>query len=252
MRYTVRMSLLSRFRIIEEEDKNKAIKTLVERATPDFDFFFMVILSVLMASLGLLSGSETIVIGSMLIAPIMYPILGVSLGLSLSDLTLMRHSFGTLLKAAGLTVVAGAAAALFFSAGHAAVMTPEILLRTVPSLAILAIAIIAGLAMSYALARPKLSESLPGVAISVALIPPLAVAGIGIAWLNLDLLVGALGVFLLNLVGIIAAGMATFSLMDVHGERKMVQTTLKQEERRVEHETELVEKVDAATTPKKA
>ena len=243
------MSILSRFRIIGEEEKDKAVKTLVERSTPDFDFFFMMTLAVLMAALGLLSGSETIVIGSMLIAPLLYPVLGVSLGLSLSDLVLMRHSLATLLKAAVIGVAAAALAALFYSSAHAAVITPEILLRTAPTLPLLAIAVISALAMSYALARPKLSETLPGIAISVALIPPLAVIGIGLAWLNLSILIGALGVFLLNIIGIVATGLVSFSLMDVHRARQTAETTLKKEEQRVEQEAKKVERVDAASKP---
>lgn len=245
------MSILSRFRIIEGAQKDKAVKTLVERATPDFDFFFMITLSVLMATLGLLTGSETIVIGSMLIAPLMYPILGVSLGLSMSDLSLMRHSLVTLLKASALAVIAAAAVTVFYTVTHGAVLTPEIVLRTQATLAVLGIAVVAALAMSYALARPKLSESLPGVAISVALIPPLAVVGIGLAWFNAAIFLGAFAVFLLNIGGIVVTAMVAFSLMDVHGEKKVVESTLKKEEHRVEAEAKKVEAVDAATAPSK-
>lgn len=241
------MSILSRFRIIGEADKGEAVRVMVERSTPDFDFFFMIVLSVLMAALGLLSNSGTIVIGSMLIAPLLYPVLGVSLGLSLSDISLMRHSLMTLSKATLLAVGSSVVATLFYTTAHRAVATPEILSRTTPNLTFLAVAVISGLAMSYALARPKLSEALPGVAISVALIPPLAVVGIGLAWLDMSIFFGALGVFALNVLGIIATAMMSFSLMDVHREQKVVEATLKKEEHRVEAETKKVQEVDGAT-----
>ncbi len=212
------MSFRSRFQTIGEEDKLKAVKTLVERATPDFDFFFMITLAVLMSSFGLLLGSETIVIGSMLIAPILYPMLGLSLGVSMADMVLMRHSFVTILKASGIAVVASAASALVYGAAYTGPLaqTPEILSRAAPSLLFLAVAIVSGLAVTYAMVKPKLSETLPGIAISVALLPPLSVIGIGVAWLSTPIIIGALSLFLVNMLGIVAASSVSFSIMNVH------------------------------------
>ena len=75
------MSVFARFRAVPDKDKASLIRKLVENGTPDFDYFYLIGLSTLMATLGLLLDSSSIVIGSMLIAPLMYPILGVSLGL---------------------------------------------------------------------------------------------------------------------------------------------------------------------------
>lgn len=243
------MSVLSRFETIEEEDKEKAVKFLVEHATPDFDFFFMIVLAVLMASFGLLAGSETIVIGSMLIAPLLYPILGISLGISMSDPLLVRHSLWTVIKASGFAVAASVTAALFFSVARNGMVaeTPEIVLRTTPSLLLLAVAVVSGFAVSYALVKPKLSETLPGVAVSVALIPPLAVVGIGIAWLNASIALGALMVLLLNVLGIVAASMMSFSLMNVYGEKRTAHKALAQEKRRIEDEKIEVKKAEEAS-----
>lgn len=229
------MSLVSRFQTIGEEDKSKAVKTLVERATPDFDFFFMITLAVLMSSFGLLLGSEAVVIGSMLIAPILYPLLGLSLGVSMSDPILMLRSFVTLLKASGIAVLASAASALVYGATHTGPLaqTPEILSRAAPSLLFLAVAIVSGLAVTYAMVKPKLSETLPGIAISVALLPPLSVIGIGVAWISVPLTLGALSLFLVNILGIVAASSVSFSLMKVHSERWVVQTVIQKEDRTV-------------------
>ncbi len=240
------MSALSRFQTIKDTDKERAVHTLVERATPDFDFFFMVTLSVLMASFGLLGNSETIVIGSMLIAPILYPILGVALGLSMSDPILLRQSVWTVVKSSGITLGAAAVAGLFYSAVHGGVIneTTAIMSRTSPSLLSLLIGMAAGVAVSYSLVKPKLSETLPGVAISVALIPPLAAAGIGIAWLNITVILGALATFLINALGTIAAGMVTFSLMNVYHLRLTADRTMAREAVRMEIENAKVKAVD--------
>lgn len=248
------MSLLARFQTISDNDKTRAIRTLVEDATPDFDFFFLIILSVLMATFGLLAGSETVVVGSMLIAPILYPVLGLALGISMSDPQLIRRSLVTIGKAVALGALAGMLASIFFAFGGVGqgAMDEIVIVRTSPSLLFLAVGIIAGLAISYALVRPGLSETLPGVAVSVALIPPLAVVGIGIASVDLSMVIGALMMFLVNVTGIIAAAMLAFSLMDVHGKRHVAEETIEREEARVEQENRAVEEVRDETSPASA
>ena len=114
----------------------------------------------------------------MLIAPILYPVLGIALSFSMSDQVLLRQSLWTVAKAIGISFVAAAGAAIFFTSVHGKPIheTAIIAARTSPSLLLLLVGIIAGVAVVYSLVKPKLSEILPGVAISVALIPPLAAA----------------------------------------------------------------------------
>ncbi|HEC93781.1 MAG TPA: DUF389 domain-containing protein [Candidatus Kaiserbacteria bacterium] len=240
------MSFLSRFQTIEHEDKQRAVHVLVQRATPDFDFFFMITLSVLMATFGLLAGSEAIIIGSMLIAPILYPVLGIALSLSMSDQALLRQSLWTVAKAIGISFVAATASALLFISVHGGTIheTPIIAARTSPSLLLLLVGVVAGVAVVYALVKPKLSETLPGVAISVALIPPLATAGIGFAGLNLAITLGAFATFFVNVFGIIGAGMITFSLMNVYSLRSVAHKTMEKEAVRVEEENKKAQAVD--------
>ncbi len=232
------MSIISRLHAIGDSDKNNAINSLVERATPDFDFFFMVTLSVFMASLGLLAGSETIVIGSMLIAPLLYPILGISLGLSMSDPVLLRQSAWTVVKASVIAVGASSVAAIFFSSTHSGVIkeTSIIVSNSAPSLISLLVGIVAGIAVVYAIVKPKLSETLPGIAISVALIPPLAAAGIGFAWFDINIAFGSLATFFVNVFGIITAGMVTFSIMSVYHLRPTADRVIEREAVRMEIE----------------
>lgn len=238
------MDILSRFAVISKEDKANAVRTLVEESTPDFDFFFMITLSVLMATFGLLAGSETVVVGSMLIAPLLYPVLGVSLGVSMSNQHIIQRDLTTLFKAAVIAVAAAVAATFLFSFSTVSGMNDIIAARTEPSLLFLGVGVFAGLAVSYALVRPRLSTALPGVAVSVALIPPLAVAGIGLVWLNLAIVAGALVMFLVNVLGIVAASVVSFSLMDVHGEQQHAEHVIVKEEKRVEKEAEQVKEVE--------
>jgi uncharacterized hydrophobic protein (TIGR00271 family) len=243
------MSVLSRFRIIAMSEKKAATHELIERATPDFDFFFMVALAVIMACVGMMQGSETVVIGSMLIAPMLYPVLSVSLGLATGDLGILRRSLATLGNATLLSIGVGLVAGLFGAAQPVAhLLTPEIIFRTEPTLFSLAVAVVSGLAVAYALMRPRLSETLAGIAISVSLIPPLAVVGLGLAWFNLPVAVGALAVFLLNIAGIIAAALIVFALTDLKGMDREAHEAVKEEEERIRKETAKLEKLDKIET----
>lgn len=232
------MSIIDRIRIIPERDKTDAVKKLIEHSTPNFDFFFLVILSVLMATFGILENNTAVVIGSMLIAPILFPILSLSLSVVMADYKLIARSSGTLAKAFGLGLASAVGGALFF--GVSGELTSEALLRTDPSIISIAIAVIAGLAVAYTLAKPHLNETLPGIAIAVALIPPLATIGIGIARLDLSVVVGASVFLLVNVIGVLFASMLVFSLMNLYVKRGMAERVADASDQEVRAEKEKV------------
>lgn len=237
------MSIFARFRAIDEDGKAHAVRRLMESSTPDFDYFYMVAISVGMATLGLIAGSTSIVIGSMLIAPVLYPILSFSVGLVMSDYRVLSRSSYTIGKSVFVGLVVSIVLTYIF--GHGTGMTDEILSRTEPSLLYLFVAIAAGMAVSYALAKPELNESFPGIAISVALIPPLSVIGIGIANWDIAVITGSLVMFVINVLGIMAASMVTFSLMNLYEKRHIAESTIKREEEKLEEEKAAIEKVVA-------
>lgn len=221
------------FNSLVEDDKAKAVEKLITQSTPNQDFFFMMALSVLTAVFGLLLGSVAIIIGSMLIAPLLSPILSLSLGVTLADGKLIRRSITTILKSLIVGVGVSAVAALIFGAGK----IPEVLvISSEPSLLYAAVAVVAGFAASFALVKPKLNETLPGVAIAVALIPPVALIGIGLAELSWTMMTEALLLFSLNIVGIIFAGMMTFSLMNFYTKKKVAETIVISEDQKLEEE----------------
>ncbi|MFT5280912.1 MAG: putative hydrophobic protein (TIGR00271 family) [Flavobacteriaceae bacterium] len=215
------------FHSVTKEDKKTAIEKLVSDSTPSSDFFAMMICSVLIATLGLLTDSVAIVIGSMLIAPLLYPVLSIGMGIVMADHALIVRSVKTLLKASVFAIVAGALLTLLFSNFYLGV-TGELQARTLASLPSIAIAIIAGFAASLAFVKPKLNEMLPGVAIAIALVPPLATIGVGLARLNFSLVTGALLLFVVNVVGIVLASMVVFSLMNFYPEKKETDKIIKE------------------------
>ena len=239
------MSFISRFQAIDEKQKTRAVRELIEQSTPDFDYFLMLTLSVLMSTFGLLAGSETIVIGAMLLAPLLAPVMGLALGTSMSHHSLITRSLSTIGYSIMFAVGAAITGAFLFSVGNLSGGINEVILaRTEPSLLFFIVAIISGFAVAYTTVRPNLSSTLPGVAVAVALIPPLAVFGVGIAMLNPAVIAGSALMFLINVAGIVFAGMVTFSLMDVHHKRFIAESTIKKEDKRVEKETKKVKEIE--------
>lgn len=245
------MSVLARFRALPDKDKAALIRKLVENGTPDFDYFYLIGLSTLMATLGLLLNSGSIVIGSMLIAPLMYPILGVALGLVMmgNNISVFERAFSTLTKslAAGLGL---SILATFLFAGDT-VHTAEVMARTEPSILHLMVALVAGAAVAYMLARPEWGDALPGVAIAVALVPPLATVGVGIASFDMEIIRGATMILVLNLIGIIGVAMVIFLLMNLGEKESIAHSTMRREEEKIEKEKQDIAVIDKQISVKK-
>lgn len=152
------------------------IYTRIRRgARPETSFFVLIGLSAMIASLGLIVNSPAVVIGAMLVAPLMSPIIGSGLALVLGDARFLRLALGAVTRGLLLAIFIG------FLAGLTALGRPfsnEILARTQPNLYDLGIALFSGMAAAYALSFSSAAGALPGVAIAAALVPPLATVGI--------------------------------------------------------------------------
>lgn len=235
------MSVIARFRAVPDNDKAALVRKLVQNGTPDFDYFYLVGLSTLMATLGLLLNSSSIVIGSMLIAPLMYPILGVAMGLVMmgQTVTILQRSIRTLSTSLVTGLILSVVAAFLFG-DETMYQTAEIMARTVPTHLHFLVAVAAGAAVAYVLARPEWGDALPGVAIAVALIPPLATIGVGIASFNMIVIKGAAMILLLNLVGIIGVAVIVFLLMNLGEKLNIAESTVKREDEKLAKEKETI------------
>ena len=184
--------------VIKAVDHRAVIARVHDDAVWSGHFAFMTLMSAGIAILGLLLSSPAVVIGAMLISPLMGPILGLGFGLALFDLAEIRRAL--------VSLAAGVLLAVFFCAlivliSPLQTVTTEIAARTRPNLFDLGVAIFSGLAGTYAMIRGR-HGAIVGVAIAVALMPPLAVMGFGLATLNLPILWGATFLFLTNLIAI--------------------------------------------------
>ncbi|MCR4330701.1 MAG: TIGR00341 family protein [Patescibacteria group bacterium] len=225
--------VLVSFNNLSEADKTRAIENLVSQSTPNQDFFFMTFLAVLMATFGILIDNIAVLIGSMLIAPLLSPILSLSLGIIISDGKLISRSFSTILKSMGWSIVGALTVTILFSGGN----VPESALSSLqPSFLYMGVAILSGFAATFTLVKPKLNERLTGVAIAVALLPPLALIGVGIAQWSWVIITNAFLLFLLNIIGIVFASMITFSLMNFYVKRRVASESIREEDKKMEAE----------------
>lgn len=162
-------------------------------------YLIMNALATVVAAYGLLSNSTAVVIGAMIIAMLLGPIMGLALALVDGDVALLRKSLIAEAVGVGLVLFIGF---LIGSIHHTLPLTAEILSRTKPNLLDLAIAVAGGAAGAYATVSPRVSSSIVGVAISTALVPPLAACGILVAQGQFGLASGAFILFATNLVAI--------------------------------------------------
>lgn len=165
----------------------------------DAAYVTMNVLATVVACYGLFENSAAVVIGAMVIAMLLGPILGVSMGLVDGNDLLFRKAVASL--AGGVAVVFGTAFVLGLLHSEFP-LTDEIYSRTAPNLMDLMIALGGGAAGAYSMISPRLSVAFVGVAISTALVPPLSASGICLARGDYHLGLGALLLAFTNIVGI--------------------------------------------------
>ncbi|MBT8348592.1 MAG: TIGR00341 family protein [Sulfurovum sp.] len=183
---------------------------LREESKLSTSFMVLLILATMIATFGLFINSSSVIIGAMLLAPLMQPIVSLSMGVLRQDNSLQID---------GMKTIFIGVLAVLFTAAVISVFTPierlttEMSGRLSPTILDLFVAIVSGTAAAYAKSNEKILGSLAGVAIAVALVPPIAVAGIGLGWADWHMFASAFLLFVTNLVGIVLAAAFTFVLL---------------------------------------
>jgi uncharacterized hydrophobic protein (TIGR00271 family) len=201
---------------LAREDRVALFEKLQNGSKFGIDFFALIGLSTAIASLGLLQNSAAVVIGAMLVAPLMTPMIGAGFGLVQGNVVLVRDASKSILLGFLTAMTIGYLLGLAFGAtipGRG--LTTELLARTQPNALDLVVAYLSGMAAAYALARPGLSGALPGVAIAAALVPPIGTVGISIAQGEYLRGYGAAVLFGTNLVAIVLGAATCFRVIGV-------------------------------------
>lgn len=206
-------TVFASFPTLSAQRQVTVIQNLEKAAVPTFDFFILIILAAVIASMGLMQGSEAVIIGAMLVAPLMSPILAIAMGMVIADLRAVWTAAEATVKGVTLAIVVGAVMALISPINEP---TLGILSRTKPNILDLIVALASGAAAGYAIARKEVAAALPGVAIAAALVPPLCVIGYGIGTSQLVVASGALLLFITNLVAIVFSAAIIFLALGFH------------------------------------
>lgn len=192
------------------EEFKELFQLLRQNARASNDYLVLMVLSTILATFGLFANSAPVIIGAMILAPLMAPMISLAMGILRQDTFLQTESTKSLLWGISLALLGSVLLTLFTPLQT---INSEIAARLTPTLLDLGVAVVSGVAGAYAHARSEVARSLAGVAIAVALVPPLAVAGIGIGWGDASVFLGATLLFLTNLAGILLAAAFTFLCM---------------------------------------
>jgi uncharacterized hydrophobic protein (TIGR00271 family) len=193
-----------------QEQYTTLFSNLREEGKLNSVYIILLILSTLIATFGLFVNSSSVVIGAMLLAPLMQPIVSLSMGVLRQDSALEINGAKSIFWGVLAVLVTAALIATFTPIER---LTTEMSGRLSPTILDLFIAIVSGVAAAYVKSNEKILSSLAGVAIAVALVPPLAVAGIGLGWANWHMFMMAFLLFITNLVGIVLAAALTFVIL---------------------------------------
>ena len=193
------------------EDRFKDLfRSLRDGARISSTYVTLMILSTVLATVGLYLNNSAVIIGAMILAPLMAPLVSASMGLLRADRQLVWLSGTAILLGVCLALATAALTTQIFTYKP---VTDEMLGRLNPTLLDLVVAIVSGVAAAYARAYREIAQNLAGVAIAVALVPPLAVAGVGIGRGDMYFFLQAFLLFSTNMVGIILAATFTFRVL---------------------------------------
>jgi len=179
-------------------------------------FWILLVLASIIASAGVVADSTATVIGAMIVAPLMTPILGTTLAVILADRANLIRSVVLVVSGAAAAIAIGYLMGMFVLGDVVAATNGQVAGRVSPSVVDLVAALATGVVGSVALARPDISDTLPGVAIAISLVPPLTVVGLTAeagAW---DESWGALLLFATNVAAILVTGIVVMAVYRVH------------------------------------
>jgi len=188
--------------------QDKVYEQIKDNAKCDFDFYVLTIFAAIIITLGILINSTAIVIGGMLIAPLVWPIMAMSVGIAMGRTALLQKSLFALLKS--ILVIIAVSIVFGFIVPELVLENNELLERTSPTILELIVGLAAGFIGAFIIAYPKLGSAIAGVVVAAAIVPPVSIVGISLARGDLNSATGSFLLFLSNLIAIIFAAVILF------------------------------------------
>lgn len=223
------------FNTIRRSDRTEALNTLIAGSYPRRELFLVTALAAGIAGIGLITDNLILIIGSMIVAPLLLPLLALGLALAIDDGRLLFAAFKTISIATIVSVLFVIPIAIILDdASYQAY--DSFYLGIKPTVASSIVAILAGVISAFAVSKKNLNSSMSGVAISVALMPPLAGIGIAIAHNNIGQIINTTGQYTANVILIAAFSALVFNYLHFSESLRQVSKALKNEERVAEKE----------------
>lgn len=207
---------------IKKADQYRTISELFERSQSDSIYYTLLILSAFIIACGILLNNAAIVIGGMLVTPVLTPLLIIGLALSVGNLEAMRSSVMLAIKSFLLIILVSFVLALIFGGGGT--NSPFIFDNTLKAgVLYFIVAIVSGVAATFAWVRKEAAVILPGIAVSVSLVPPLSLLGISLSALEFQLAQFSFLILLFNFAGVILGSMMVFSLLKFYKNERTIE-----------------------------
>ncbi len=169
------------FRFFRQNPKrqDKVYEQIKNNAKCDYDFYVLTIFAAIIITLGILINSTAVVIGGMLIAPLVWPIMAMSVGIAMGRTALLQKSLFALLKS--ILVIIAVSIVFGFIVPELVLENNELLERTSPTILELVVGLAAGFIGAFIIAYPKLGSAIAGVVVAAAIVPPVSIVGISLA-----------------------------------------------------------------------
>ncbi len=183
------------------------VSHIINASSPKLDFYLLIALATIITSFGIIADNLVLIIAGMIIAPLLSSLLAISLGISVNSWPLIFRSAKTFFLSSSISFLTALLIGLVFPLQE---NSWPLIQKMEVSYFSFFIALIVGLTAAYTWKKPEIRDALPGIAIAVTLVPPLASLGLIIASLQLNQFNQVFQYFLLNVLGILLAGLLLF------------------------------------------
>lgn len=206
--------------VVTKSEQYRTAGELIERSHPNATYYVFLAISSFIVAAGLLLNNAAIVIGGMLVAPVLTPLLAISLGLSIGEIQIMKETSWLLIKSFFIVAFISLLMAIILGVGPTTAFNLEGDFRA--AILYFLVALASGAAATFAWSRKENAEVLPGIAIAVALVPPISLVGIWLSKFDIASSRFYFSVFLLNLFGIVIGSLVVFSLLRFYRARDQI------------------------------
>lgn len=216
---------------VSKTKQQHVVEGLIEKSRPSSPYNLLLIFSSVIVACGILMDSMVIVIGGMLVTPMLSPILAIVLGISTGEIGLVNRSAWIALRSMLVVVIISLVFGFLFPQG----LEDNQFIQTIqPNILYVIVALISGAAATFAWTSEDINDALPGVAVAISIVLPLAVLGLGIGHFSVEIIRTSFVIFILNFLGIMMGSLLVFSLQQFYKSRREAHKQVEEEKKKAE------------------